>query len=320
MIKTTVLITGIAGDIGQSIAKALMGADCELLGCDMQEFPPYRAFVKRFYPVPSAASGEAYWQALKDVIEKQRVSFLIPVSEPEILFLDGKRKEMEVLGVLVLMNDQKSLSIFLDKFETARFLECLGLPFPRTYLVNDLKVASLGFPVIVKSRRGCGSKSVWKIKDHQEFEDIRKKNSGGFVVQEYLGMDSDEYTTGVFSDGTKVSSITFKRKLGFGGLSSEVDLVEPLFMQDLAEKIAKAVFLKGSINIQTRKVGDRYVPFEVNPRISSTVLIRKKFGFDDVVWWMAILRGEGYSYKKAFKSGRAFRCLSEIFLDMEPVP
>lgn len=320
MSKPTVLITGIAGDIGQSIARALIDSGCELLGCDMHEFLPYRAFVERFFLFPSASSGEAYWLVLKDVIVKQRLAFLIPVSEPEIIFLDGKRKELGSLGVHVLMNDQRALNVFLDKLETARFLERLGLPFPKTYLCDDPQVQELSFPLVVKSRRGYGSKSVWQVRGRQEFEELKKKDDGSFIVQEYLGREADEYTTGVFSDGKEVSSITFKRKLGFGGLSSEVELVNSSFMQDLSEKLAWAVSLKGSFNIQTRKIDEGHVPFEVNPRLSSTVLIRKKFGFDDVAWWMAIVQGRGYSYKRMFKSGRAFRCLSELYLDMEPMP
>lgn len=312
------LITGLAGDIGQSIAKSLAGLGYELLGCDMNEFLPYKTFVDRFYIVPSASSGEAYWQSLKDIIHEQKVSFFIPASESEIILLNDKRMDLDSLGVHVLMNAQQVLDVFLDKFKTARFLERIGLPFPKTDLFDDLVAKNLVFPCIVKSRRSCGSKEVWIVRDYQEFEALQKNNDGSFIVQEYLGQKEDEYTTGVFSDGSGVSSITFKRKLGFGGLSSEVELVDSSFMCDLSEKLARAIGLKGSINIQTRKVGERYVPFEVNPRISSTVLIRKTFGFNDIAWWMSVLQGGGYSYKKLFKSGKAFRCLSEIFLDMEP--
>jgi len=87
----------------------------------------------------------------------------------------------------------------------------------------------------------------------------------------------------------------------------------------LSSKIAEAVSLRGSINIQSRRVGDVFLPFEINPRISGTVLFRKKFGFDDVSWWMDILSGKTYDYVPLFKSGRAIRHYSECYFDMEEI-
>ena len=97
------------------------------------------------------------------------------------------------------------------------------------------------------------------------------------IIQEYIGSDSEEYTTGVFSDGRKVSSITFRRKLGFGGLPVEAVLVDEPFIKNMALYIAEATGLIGSINIQTRRMADGniFVPFEINPRLSSTLLFCK---------------------------------------------
>jgi len=99
------------------------------------------------------------------------------------------------------------------------------------------------------------------------------------------------------------------------GLSS--NLIVYVFKS--SAKIAQATRLIGSINIQSRRLENDniFVPFETNPRLSSTLLFRKKFGFDDIVWWLDVLRGKGYFYKKKFKSGRAIRCLSECYFDME---
>ena len=88
------------------------------------------------------------------------------------------------------------------------------------------------------------------------------------------------------------------------------------YLNGIAERIAKATDLVGYINIQTRRVGDIFLPFEINPRISGTILFRKKFGFDDVLWWIDVLSGGTYTYKPLYKSGRAMRYYSELFFDM----
>ena len=100
-------------------------------------------------------------------------------------------------------------------------------------------------------------------------------------------------------------------------MSIEAILADEPYINNMVRRIAKNIELIGSINIQSRRVGNDFIPFEINPRLSSTLLFRKRFGFDDVVWWLNVLCGKEYSYKRIFKSGRAVRCLSECYFDME---
>ena len=150
-----------------------------------------------------------------------------------------------------------------------------------------------------------------------DLEYISKKNDDSLLIQECIGSNKEEYTTGVFSDGDIVSSITFRRKLGCGSMSREAILVDEPYLHNIAQHIARDMGLIGSINIQSRRVGNDFIVFEINPRLSSTLLFRKKFGFDDAVWWLNVLLGKGYYYQRKFKSGRAARSLTECYFDME---
>ena len=91
---------------------------------------------------------------------------------------------------------------------------------------------------------------------------------------------------------------------------------EPL-LEAMACRVATAVNLRGSINIQTRRVHGGFLPFEVNPRISSTVLFRQEFGFEDVWWWIKLLNGEGFSFVQKYRAGRGLRYLSAAFMDLQ---
>src|SRR3569833_3161577 len=113
----------------------------------------------------------------------------------------------------------------------------MGIQVPSTYLLKEYK-NQLNFPMIVKRRSGCGSKSVWKVDSELDLNYLKQKDDGSFVIQEYVGSSDEEYTTGVFSDGTRVSSITFKRKLGLGSLSVEVELVDAAALDQMAVAIA----------------------------------------------------------------------------------
>jgi carbamoyl-phosphate synthase large subunit len=318
MNKPVILISAICGDIGSSAVRSLREAAKKIIGCDMKSYSPVSHLVDKLYKAPAASDTTNYIAFLKEVIIKEKIGFFLPISEPEIEVLNSRRNELEVLGVKLLLNNQKILGIFLDKLKTVKYLESLNIKIPKTKFLSD-DIHSYGFPVIVKLRKSCGSKKVWKINEPHELEYFRQKNDDSLLIQECIGSDEEEYTTGVFSDGNIVSSITFWRKLGFGGLSVEAIFADEPFLSDLAQRIAKDTGLIGSMNIQSRRLGDIFIPFEVNPRLSSTLPFRKKFGFDDAVWWLNVLLGKGYSYKKKFKSGIAIRWLSECYFDMERV-
>jgi carbamoyl-phosphate synthase large subunit len=282
----------------------------------LNELCPVRQELAAFFSSPPAAQEAAFLAFLGRVLDAERLEFLFPVSEAEIAVVSRHRAMFEQAGVKLVMNNETVIETFLDKLETARFMRRLGVRAPATALLSEYD-GSLGFPLIVKPRRGCGSRRLWTAEDAADLEYLRRKDDGSLIVQEMVGDEREEYTTGVFSDGLKVSSISFRRKLGYGGLSREATLVADPGLEALSSAIARAVGLVGSINVQTRRSGGLFVPFEVNPRVSSTVLFRKRFGFDDASWWIDVLSGKGYSYEPKYSRGTAVRCVSECYFDME---
>jgi carbamoyl-phosphate synthase large subunit len=316
MDKIVVLISAIYGDIGCSAVRLLREAAKKIVGCDIKPYSPVSHLVDQFYIAPAATDTTNYMAFLKEIIIREKIDFFLPVSEPEIEVLNTRRKELEVLGVKLLLNNQSIIDNFLDKLKTVQYLEGLNIRVPRTMLLSGYD-GSYGYPVIVKSMKSHGSKNLQKVIDMHDLEYISKKNDGSLLIQECIGSNKEEYTTGVFSDGDIVSSITFRRKLGFGSMSIEAILVDEPYLHNIAQHIARDMALIGSINIQSRRVGNDFIVFEINPRLSSTMLFRKKFGFDDAVWWLSALLGKGYFYQRKFKSGRAARSLTECYFDME---
>lgn len=315
MSKPTIFISAVSGDIGCAAVISLRERAGRIIGCDIKSYSPVANILDIFYNAPPAYEIESYIAFLKRIIEKEKVEYFLPISESEIEVLNLRRDEIKKTGVKLLLNNKKIIEICLDKLKTMEYLKDLNIKVPETVLLDKYK-GNFSYPLIVKARKSCGSKKIWIIENDIDLEYIRYKNDGSFIVQEYIGSETEDYTTGIFSDGKKVSSISFKRKLGYGGLSAEAILVDEPFLDNLAYKIAKNMNLIGSINLQTRRVGAEFIPYEINPRLSSTLLFRKHFGFDDAVWWIDVLEGKGYSYEKKYKSGRAIRYLTEYYFDL----
>jgi len=318
MDKPVILISAICGDIGYSAVRSVRESVSKIIGCDIRSYSPVTHLVDKFYEVPPASDTESYIDFLKGIIRKESIQFFLPVSEPEIEVINLMREEFEKRGVKLLLNSKSILDNFLDKLKTAQYLESIGIKAPRTVLLKVYD-GSFGFPLIVKERKGYGSKRLWKVDNLIDLDYIRTKDDGCLIVQEYIGTAEEEYTTGVFSDGKNISSISFKRKLGPDGTTLEALLVNEFFLNRLSMQIAINTSLVGYINIQSRRVMDIFVPFEINPRISGTVLFRKAFGFDDIIWWINVLLGKRYCYKPLYKSGRGIRYYSESYFDMEKV-
>jgi carbamoyl-phosphate synthase large subunit len=92
-----------------------------------------------------------------------------------------------------------------------------------------------------------------------------------------------------------------------GDVTGWVEVVDYPEVLKQCTLIAESLFLQGSINIQLRMtdIGPRI--FEINPRFSSTVLIRHLLGFQDVVWSLREAMGDEITMQKPRIGARAVR-------------
>lgn len=317
IINKNILVTGVGGDIGQSIIKCLQDIKYHsvLMGCDIDGYAAGKKVIDEFYKAPLASDEKKYLEFIKELIIAKNIHYIIPSTEQEIKFFNTHRNYYDSLKTKILINNSFIIETFSDKYETAKFFEKYHFPFPKTFLLSEYQ-KELDYPFLLKSREGAGSKGVFTINNEDELLYFRKTLKDA-IIQEKLGSVDEEYTVGVFSDGKKAYYIAFRRYLGLGSLSRFVELVFDDKIEEFATKIAKLIELKGSINIQLRKVNNKYYPFEINPRLSSTVYFRHFFGFEDVKWWIDLTEGKENSYSPKYNRGIGVRTLGETFFDLE---
>lgn len=282
-----VLITGIGGDISQGVATILREArpDLSLVGVDVHSQHGGHLFVDSFEIVPSASAPE-YRTALKVLVEKYAVDMIIPMSEPELGVLhpfDGFCKNIQLVTA-----GAKVVEAGLDKLSTVRALESLGLPVPWTMPVSD--GLPRAYPCILKNRYGSGSRAVFKVENHDDAEYLAKRYPDA-VFQELLEPADHEVTCAVYrkQDGD-VSSLLMLRRLT-GGFTGWAKVICDDETSKMCKRIAEGLDLRGSMNVQLRLTDRGPRVFEINPRFSSTVLMRHRLGFSDVLW--AIEEAEG---------------------------
>ncbi|KJS22165.1 MAG: hypothetical protein VR72_07375 [Clostridiaceae bacterium BRH_c20a] len=316
--KLNILVTGIGGDIGIGIVSILnkIQYHSTLIGCDINNYPASKNQVDFFYNAPSAKDQGMYIDFLNKLCSKHNIDLIIPSSEIEIKVLSKTRNFFDENQIKLLINNDHIIDIFMDKLKTIKFFEENKIFYPKTFLFENFE-DQLDYPFLVKRKFTAGSKGIFIVEDAQDLEYYRKKYSDS-IVQEIVGDSEKEYTIGVFSDGNKTFNIAFQRKLGFGSLSRFVKLVNDPKIDELAKNISNFIHLKGSINIQVRKdEKGEYIPFEINPRLSSTLAFRSYFGFEDLKWWIDMIYGDEIEYKPIYKAGIGVKTLSEIYFELE---
>jgi carbamoyl-phosphate synthase large subunit len=280
--KLNILVTGAGGDIAQSIAKILRGTNFygQLIGTDVHNEHAGNFFFDKIIALP-LCNQSTYLEKLTEIIQKEKIDIIIPMSEPEILFFYIHNLTDSILDAKILMANSRAIEVGMDKLKTIEFLKANNLPYPQTDVVSNVKKPV--FPAIMKARRGSGSKSIFKIYQQDEF-DFYSKKYPDYIYQQMLLADNDEYTCGVFrskSMGNK--NIIIKRTLK-GGLTGYGKVIKNDIIEQLLNSIATLLDLVGSINIQLRIVNEIPYIFEINPRFSSTVRFRHLLGFQDLLW------------------------------------
>ena len=314
-----VMVTAIGGGgHGDQILKALKLSSPQkyyIIGTDINPNCPQQELVNSFELLPPASDG-AYLSSLVETCERQAVEVLFHGCEAEMTVISKNRKIFEDLGITLGMNSTSVIQLCSNKFATARFIEETGAFVPRTEIFSEIDLPAIAkvdyFPVVIKpASGGGGSSNVLLAQTYDQliaafgYLKLTHPNSQ-FVVQEYIGTPTSEYTVGILHDkwGQYIGGLALRRDLSsslsvrermrnlhpddsFGeslvvssGISQGLldrfpEVVEP------CRRLAEAMGSRGPLNFQCRMHHGKVGIFEINPRLSGTTSLRAMAGFNE---------------------------------------
>jgi carbamoyl-phosphate synthase large subunit len=278
--KARFLITGANGDIGTAIGRILRSSwpDAVVEGADCAGDWPGGFIFQRMHALP-LARDPAYPEELTRL--GANYDLVIPSSEPELARLADNSQAATGLPLLMVRPDL--LTCFLDKLNTAHWLEANGCTPPHSKPLEEATEADL--PLLIKPRRGAGGRGQEIIRTPARLALAKAEAPPGMVAQELLEVEDQEYTCALFAHEGDIRSVILRRWL-VGGHTGKAELTEKAAVTELLKRIAVAAQLEGCINVQLRltEAGPRV--FEINPRLSSTVVMRHLLGFQDLLWWI----------------------------------
>lgn len=259
-----------------------------VIGVDASLENPARCFADVFYQVPRC-SAENYVDELLSVCQKEQVSLLVPLYEPEFSVLDAARERFKEIGVVVVLSEGPVLDICNDKSKTAAFFEKYRIPAPKTLSVQEIEDRIAGkagkYPVIVKPADGMGSENIFFARSRRELDFFYGYVSNALVQECASG---EEYTIDVLCDfsGEPVYIVPrIRLEVRAGEVTkSRTDLRECVIeaTKDLLAKLNREGQVKGPMTIQCflEKDGRSLQFLEINPRFGGGVPLAFAAGAD----------------------------------------
>jgi carbamoyl-phosphate synthase large subunit len=244
------------------IVTAFARAGATTLAVDVNELAPALYVAERRASVPRV-DDPRYLESLRALVEEHDVRLIVPLADLDHLLLAEHRDE---LGALVLLPGPETIRLCEDKFAAHSFFAEREIATPGTWLPGELP-PDLRYPVLVKARRGFGSRHIYRADDRRELDFFLGYTTKESMVQEFCR--GDEFSIDVFCDTEARCLNAIPRTMieSKGGESIKGMTTRDSQLIDHGRQVAEALRIVGPANIQCFREPDGSLPVtDVNPR------------------------------------------------------
>jgi len=228
-----------------------------------------------------------YWEHLWEIIEHEKPEgVIVQLGGQTALKLAEKLHEK---GIKIIGTSYDSMDIAEDRGRFSDLLKELDIPYPdygTAYDVDDaIAVANkVGYPVLVRPSYVLGGQRMRIVINDDEVEkaviSLLKHIPGNKILVDHFLDRCQEAEVDAIFDGENFHVMGVMEHIEPAGIhSGDSNAVLPAFnltplvvttMEHYAEKIARALNIKGLINIQFAIKNDKVFVIEANPRASRT--------------------------------------------------
>jgi carbamoyl-phosphate synthase large subunit len=290
----------------------------QLIAADMDPWAAGLYLTPERTLVPAGAAPD-FTAVLLDRCRTLGVDVVLPTVDAELQPLARAREEFAAAGVALLLAPAAALDVILDKLTLAE--HCAGVVrVPRTELFGpSLDPAGWTYPVVVKPRRGSGSRGVVIVDSAAELAALDRSPNfieQGLIVQEFL--PGEEYSVDVLADaaGQVIASVPRLRARVDSGVSVGGRTVHDAEIEWFGRAVAQATGVTYVANVQCRRTAEG-IPalLEVNPRMPGTLGLTIASGVDMPRLALAALLGRPVPASLDFCERAVVRFLDERILD-----
>jgi carbamoyl-phosphate synthase large subunit len=229
-----------------------------------------------------------FWEHVREIIDLEK-------PEGVIVQLGGQTalkmaEKLHEHGIKIIGTSFNDMDVAEDRGRFSDLLKELGIPYPKYGVAESaeeaLEVAhEVGYPVLVRPSYVLGGQGMSIVINDEDLEkavvNLLKNLPGNRVLIDHFLDRAAETESDSIHDGDDVHIIGFMEHIEPAGIhSGDSFAVLPPFdltanvisqMEEYTEKIARALNVRGLLNIQFAVKDDKVFVIEANPRASRTV-------------------------------------------------
>ena len=168
-------------------------AGARTVATDVDRLAPalYHADAHAFVP---RVDDAGYVAALRELVHEHDISLVVPLTDLDHGVLSRAKG---ALGALVLLPKPELVDSLADKWLAHLLFVDRGIGSPDTWLPGDIP-DDVEFPLLVKARRGFGSRGIYRCKDRRELEFFLGYTAEDSMVQAVC--HGEEFSIDLFCD------------------------------------------------------------------------------------------------------------------------
>jgi carbamoyl-phosphate synthase large subunit len=205
-----------------------------------------------------------YVDALRNLVELHDVRLIVPLTDLDHLVLAQARDGLA--GAVVLVPGIETIERCSDKYRAHEFFEEQGIGSPPTWLPTELP-EHLRFPVLVKARKGFGSRHIYRADNQTELDFFLRYTTADSMVQAVC--HGEEFSIDVFCDldGRCLAAVPRTMIESKGGESIKGMSIKDPDLIAFGVRVSEALRIIGPANVQCFREPDGELQVtDVNPR------------------------------------------------------
>ncbi|MGW9436754.1 ATP-grasp domain-containing protein [Streptomyces sp. NPDC055607] len=279
--RRRLLLTGVGGAPGLDLAARLVSAGHTVLGTDSNPLAPGLIIPGISSRTVARADSPAYKDELRTLLGEFRPEAIISGVERELPLLIEMRDELDAAGIRTWLPPARTAAATLDKALFHEAVTTAGIPTPRTARPETLHTLPEDGGLVVKPRRGQGSKDVHFCATRRQAAVLCELVADPIVQERITGK---EFSADCLVDRDGAASVVLRhRLLVSGGMS----MVAATFHHEQAARLVKATLAAigatGPCDVQgfiTTAHPHPVVITEVNHRLAAGFRLAEAAGAD----------------------------------------
>jgi carbamoyl-phosphate synthase large subunit len=245
------------------IVTAFRRAGATTIATDVDQLAPalYHADARALVP---RVDDPGYVDALRDLVALHDVRLVVPLTDLDHRRLAEAREDLG--GAIPLVSGVETVERCSDKYLAHVFFGEHGIGSPPTWLPDGLP-DDLRYPVLVKARKGFGSRHIYRAHDRGELDFFLRYTTAESMVQSVCR--GEEFSVDVFSDldARCVAAVPRTMIESKGGESIKGMTIKDAQLIDFARRVAETLGIVGPANVQCfREPTGELEVTDVNPR------------------------------------------------------